>query len=103
MAGNGKQNIRGETGFDPKMKDLKCFLNQPNINMVIPWVYEMYKNMANKKSREEGGEEEDKTEKALQKFLNQPNINMVIPWVYSIYKSVKESSEDDSYYWEDLT
>ena len=88
------------------MKDLECFLNQPNINMVIPWVYEIYKNMAKPKSRDGGDSKEDKVEKDLQCFLNQPNINMVIPWVYSIYRSVKEGGGgggDDSYEWEDLT
>lgn len=105
MAGTKKHNVRGETGFDPKMKDLECFLNQPNINMVIPWVYDIYKNMAKPKSRDGKESKEDKVEKNLQCFLNQPNINMVIPWVYSIYRSVKEGGggDDDSYEWEDLT
>ena len=91
------------------MKELEYFLNHPNINMVIPWIYDIYKNMAKPKSRdEESKSEEDETEKRLQCFLNQPNINMVIPWVYSIYRSVKEGGgggggEDDSYKWEDLT
>lgn len=101
MAGNQRHNARGETGFDPKMKDLKCFLNQPNINMVIPWIYDIYKNMANPRSGDDGDSKEDKVEKNLQCFLNQPNINMVIPWVYSICRSVKNG--DNELKWEDLT
>ena len=109
MAGKQKRNVRGETGFDPKMKDLKCFLNQPNINMVIPRIYEIYKSMAKPTSRDGGDSKEDKVEKDLQCFLNQPNINMVIPWVYSIYRSVKEGGGGggggggDAPTWEDLT
>lgn len=30
---------------DPVARDLQCFLNQPNINMIIPWVYEIYKSV----------------------------------------------------------
>ena len=71
------------------MKDLECFQNQPNINMVIPWIYDIYKNMAQPKSRDNGAGEDDKMAKDLECFLNQPNINMTIPWIYQIYKSVK--------------
>ena len=30
---------------DKMAKDLECFLNQPNINMVIPWIYGIYKSV----------------------------------------------------------
>ena len=70
------------------MKDLECFLNQPNINMVVPWIYDIYKNMAKLKSRD-GESEDDPIAKDLQCFLNQPNINMTIPWIYEIAKAVK--------------
>ena len=69
---------------DSKAKSLKCFENQPNINMVIPWIYEISKSMSSSRD----SEEDDKA-KSLECFENQPNINMVIPWVYQIYKSVK--------------
>ena len=82
-----RKRSRGETGFDPRLKDLKCFRNQPNINMVIPWIYDIYKNMATPKSRD--GSEDDPVAKDLQCFLNQPNINMTIPWIYEIAKAVK--------------
>jgi len=61
-------------------KSLECFLNQPNINMVIPWIYEISKTMAS--SRDGEDDDDDKMAKDLECFLNQPNINMVIPWVY---------------------
>ena len=32
---------RSSDEFDPKMKELQGFLNQPNINMAIPWIYEI--------------------------------------------------------------
>ena len=105
MAGNKNRKTRGETGFDPRMKDLECFQNQPNINMVIPWIYDIYKNMATPRSRD--GSEEDKVAKDLECFLNQPNINMTIPWIYQIYKSVKEGGGggggDRDIRWDDLT
>ena len=66
-------------------ESLECFKNQPNINMVIPWIYEMAQNMAS--SRDD--DSEDEVENDLKCFLNQPNINMTIPWIYQIYKSVK--------------
>ena len=75
-------------GEDDKAKSLQCFLNQPNINMVVPWIYDIYKNMAKPKSRDGGGED-DPIAKDLQCFLNQPNINMTIPWIYEIAKAVK--------------
>ena len=34
-----KKRKRG--GEDPVLKDLECFFNQPNINMAIPWIYEI--------------------------------------------------------------
>lgn len=71
---------------DKMAESLKCFENQPNINMVIPWIYEISKTMA---SSRDGEAEDDKTTKDLECFLNQPNINMTIPWIYQIYKSVK--------------
>lgn len=50
---------------DPVLKDLECFLNQPNINMAIPWIYEIAKTV-----KEGGGggggsgyEWEDETER----------------------------------------
>lgn len=79
-------------------RELQKFLNQPNINMVVPWIYDIYKNMAKPKSRQSrDGEEQqvDPVEKDLECFLNQPNINMTIPWIYQIAKSVKESSGSD--------
>lgn len=72
---------------DEMAKSIRCFENQPNINMVIPWIYEISKSMSSSRDGEE--EEEDKTAEGLKCFLNQPNINMVIPWVYQIYKSVR--------------
>ena len=59
------KKARGETGFDPKMKDLECFLNQPNINMVVPWIYDIYKHMETSKSRDGSNGGDDKTEKDL--------------------------------------
>jgi len=70
---------------DEKAKSLRCFENQPNINMVIPWLYEISKSMS---SSRDSDDDDDKA-KSLKCFENQPNINMVIPWVYQIYKSVK--------------
>ena len=55
MAGNKNRKTRGETGFDPRMKDLECFLNQPNINMVIPWIYGIYKSVRDGGSGGGGG------------------------------------------------
>jgi hypothetical protein len=78
---------------DPRTKNLDCFLNQPNINMVVPWIYEIANAMKQRsgEDNEEGGQdgEEDKIAESLDCFLNQPNINMTIPWIYQIYKSVK--------------
>jgi hypothetical protein len=79
---------------DPRTKNLDCFLNQPNINMVVPWIYEIANAMKQRsgEDNEEGGGqdgEEDKIAESLDCFLNQPNINMTIPWIYQIYKSVK--------------
>ena len=85
MAGkNKRKSARSE---DSEAKNLECFLNQPNINMVVPWIYDIYKNMAKPKSRD--GSEDDPIAKDLQCFLNQPNINMTIPWIYEIAKAVK--------------
>ena len=103
MAGNKNRKTRGETGFDPRMKDLECFQNQPNINMVIPWIYDIYKNMAKPKSRDIGSED-DPIVKDLQCFLNQPNINMTIPWIYEIAKAVKSGGgggEGSDLEWDD--
>ena len=87
--------------------DLSCFENQPNINMTIPWIYEIYKTMASR-SPKKRGEEKDKVD--LSCFLNQPNINMTIPWIYEIYKSVKSgggsgggSEESSALEWKDYT
>ena len=102
---NARKSSRGgETGFDPKVKDLECFLNQPNINMVVPWIYDIYKNMAKPKSRdgEEANEQEDPIAKDLECFLNQPNINMTIPWIYEIAKAVKSGGgEGSDLIWDD--
>ena len=38
---------------DSKAKSLKCFENQPNINMVIPWIYEISKSMSSSRDSEE--------------------------------------------------
>ena len=73
-------------------KSLECFKNQPNINMVIPWIYEMAQNMASSRD----GDSEDEVENGLKCFLNQPNINMTIPWIYQIYKSVKSGGSSGS-------
>ena len=70
--------------------DLNCFLNQPNINMAIPWIYEIANAMSS--SRDSATEEDDPRLKNLDGFLNQPNINMTIPWIYQIYRSVKAAS-----------
>lgn len=112
---------------DAKARSLKCFENQPNINMVIPWIYEICKSMSDSSDNSE-----DEVAKSLKCFENQPNINMVIPWIYQIYKSVKSGNsgqgqesgnqggsgqqgeqgqtnpdpnpeEDDGWEWEDLT
>lgn len=40
-----KEGQRSSDEFDPKMKELQGFLNQPNINMVLPWLYDIYKNI----------------------------------------------------------
>ena len=80
-----RNNSATRDGEDDKAKSLQCFLNQPNINMVVPWIYEIYKSMASSSSRDGS----DDIEKGLECFSNQPNINMTIPWIYQIYKSVK--------------
>lgn len=101
-----KKAKRGETGFDPKMKDLECFFNQPNINMVVPWIYDIYKNMVKSESRDgkkSRGGDDDPIAKDLQCFLNQPNINMAIPWIYEISKAVKEGGGGGDIRWDDLT
>ena len=94
-------------GGDDMARSLKCFENQPNINMVIPWIYEISQNMA---SSRDNSEEKDEVEEDLQCFLNQPNINMTIPWIYSIYKSVKSGGgsgggggESSALEWKDYT
>ena len=99
MATKNKKQVRQiklrkrEDDGGKRKRDLDCFLNQPNINMVIPWLYDIKNTMKSRDSNnEEGGEkeeEQDEMEKSLQCFENQPNINMTIPWIYSIYKSVK--------------
>lgn len=97
---------RGSGGFDPKIKDLQCFLNQPNINMVLPWLYDIYKNIVKPDSSKKKRGEEDPVLKDLQCFLNQPNINMAIPWIYEIRKAVKEGGGGgggSGYEWEDET
>jgi hypothetical protein len=81
-----KENKVSREGENDKMEEsLKCFENQPNINMTIPWIYEIAKSMTGSRD----GSDDDDVEKDLQCFLNQPNINMTIPWIYQIYKSVK--------------
>ena len=40
-----KDEQRSSDEFDPKTKELQSFLNQPNINMVLPWLYDIYKNI----------------------------------------------------------
>ena len=40
-----KEGQRSSDEFDPKTKELQSFLNQPNINMVLPWLYDIYKNI----------------------------------------------------------
>ena len=35
----------GEEDDDKVAKDLECFKNQPNINMTIPWIYQIYKSV----------------------------------------------------------
>ena len=82
----GKQRVRDAS----TPRDLDVFLNQPNINMVVPWIYEIANTMKSRSNNEdESDEQEDETAKDLECFLNQPNINMTIPWIYEIYKSVK--------------
>lgn len=85
MARTRNKKVSREGEDDKMEKSLKCFENQPNINMAIPWIYEIAKNMAGSRD----SSDEDDVEKGLQCFLNQPNINMTIPWIYQIYKSVK--------------
>ena len=99
---------RREDGGDPRVKDLDVFLNQPNINMVVPWIYEIANTMKSRSrdgESEEEGEQEDEVAKDLECFLNQPNINMTIPWIYQIYKSVKSGGggggEDSGLEWDD--
>ena len=103
---------RREDNGDPRVKDLDVFLNQPNINMVVPWIYEIANTMKSRsrdgESEEEEGGQEDEVAKDLECFLNQPNINMTIPWIYQIYKSVKSgggdgggSGEDSGLEWDD--
>ena len=87
--------------------DLSCFENQPNINMTIPWIYEIYKNMSSR-SPKKRDDEEKQDDVDLSAFLSQPNINMTIPWIYEIYKTVKSggtsgSGGDVELEWEDLT
>lgn len=84
MAKSRNKKVSREGEDDKMEKSLKCFENQPNINMTIPWIYEIAKNMASSRDSSD-----DDVEKGLQCFLNQPNINMTIPWIYQIYKSVK--------------
>ena len=40
-----KRTKREQEQEDKMAKDLECFLNQPNINMVIPWIYGIYKSV----------------------------------------------------------
>jgi hypothetical protein len=89
---------------DQTAEALKCYENQPNINMVIPWIYEIAKNMSSRDS------DDDEVLKGLRCYESQPNINMTIPWIYQIYKSVKSggsggggSEEDTSLRWVDET
>ena len=102
-----KVQNRGSGGFDPKIKDLQCFLNQPNINMVLPWLYEIYKNIvkpdSSKQQKKKKRGEEDPVLKDLECFFNQPNINMAIPWIYEIRTAVKEGGGGRSQEWDDIT
>ncbi len=96
----GKQRVRDAS----TPRNLDVFLNQPNINMVVPWIYDIYKNMAKPKSRD-GESEDDPIAKDLQCFLNQPNINMTIPWIYEIAKAVKSGGgggEGSDLKWDDI-
>ena len=101
-----KVQKRGSGGFDLKIKDLQCFLNQPNINMVLPWLYEIYKNVvkpdSSKQQKKKRGEE-DPVLKDLECFFNQPNINMAIPWIYEIRNVIKEGGRGGGYEWDDET
>ena len=83
----GKQRVRDAS----TPRNLDVFLNQPNINMVVPWIYEIASTMKsrNNNNEDESDEQEDETAKDLECFLNQPNINMTIPWIYEIYKAVR--------------
>lgn len=62
--GTRSKGQRSSDEFDPKTKELQSFLNQPNINMAIPWIYEI-RNAINEGGGgaggagggEEGGEE----------------------------------------------
>lgn len=45
MAGNKRQFKRESEEEDKVERDLQCFLNQPNINMIIPWVYSIYRSV----------------------------------------------------------
>lgn len=101
------RKVQKRDGSSSPTDNLECFLNQPNINMTIPWIYEIYKSMASSRDTKRDGDD-DRTEEDLQCFLNQPNINMTIPWIYSIYKSVKEGGgggggDDSAMRWIDET
>lgn len=50
----------GQEKEDKVEKDLQCFLNQPNINMIIPWVYSIYRSV--KEGGGGGGGDDDSYE-----------------------------------------
>lgn len=50
-----KRTKREQEQEDKMAKDLECFLNQPNINMVIPWIYGIYKSVRDGGSGGGGG------------------------------------------------
>jgi len=87
MAKSRKQRRDEQSEEEKTKRSLDVYLNQPNINMVVPWIYEIYKSMAS--SRDSDNDSEDEIEKGLEVYLNHPNIDMTIPWIYQIYKSVK--------------
>lgn len=50
-----KRTKREQEQEDKMAKDLECFLNQPNINMVIPWIYGIYKSVRDGSGGGSGG------------------------------------------------
>ena len=50
---DNKVSARSDDEQDQTAEALKCYENQPNINMVIPWIYEIAKNMASSRDTDD--------------------------------------------------